>query len=151
MFKKIRELAGKFTAKQSKVIKEENGEIVSEQDQVSERWKEYTRKLYEKDVGMPESDLIDISDIDPEPSILHREVEEALKEIASRKAPGYDDIPIEFWKELGENGMKTLTRICQNIWEKKKWPEDWKRSLYIPIPKKGDILKCENHRTIALI
>nr|AYE92701.1 endonuclease-reverse transcriptase [Penaeus japonicus] len=47
--------------------------------------------------------------------------------------------------------MKTLTRICQNIWEKKKWPEDWKRSVYIPIPKKGDILKCENHRTIALI
>ncbi|XP_042885530.1 craniofacial development protein 2-like [Penaeus japonicus] len=86
MFKKIRELAGKFTAKQSKAIKEENGEIVSEQDQVSERWKEYTRKLYEKDVGMPESDLIDISDIDPEPSILHREVEEALKETSQNIA-----------------------------------------------------------------
>lgn len=92
-----------------------------------------------------------IDEYDDEPSILTEEVKKALNSIKDRKSPGHDEIPIELLKECGEEGIETLKRLCQNIWDNKQWPKDWKRSIYVPIPKKGDARECGNNRTIALI
>ena len=148
MFGKIRQVSKKFSPRTSS-IKNKEGEVLSDLDKVLDRWKEYTEELFEKDKGMPSCDY---SDYDvPEPCILASEVRQALSDIANSKAPGGDDIPIELWKHAGEEGIRILTSLCNNIWRTAKWPADWKRSVFIPLPKKGDTMKCENHRTIALI
>ena len=75
----------------------------------------------------------------------------ALLEIKNNKSPGSDGIPIELVKAAGEQGIQALTALCQSIWETGVWPKDCKKSVYIPIPKKGDARECANNRTIALI
>ena len=90
-----------------------------------------------------------------EPEIIQTEIEKALKEIANNKAPGLDNLPIELLKATNEESIRILTRMIGKIWDSLGWyhwvwPEDWKRSVYIPIPKKGDPHICENNRTIDL-
>jgi len=82
-----------------------------------------------------------------EPDILECEVRWALGSITTNKASGGDGIPVE----LKDDAVKVLHSICQKIWKTQQWPQDWKRSFFIPIPKKGNAKQCSNYSTVALI
>ena len=86
-----------------------------------------------------------------EPDILECEVKWALGSITTNKAGGGDGIPIELFQILKDDAVKMLHSICQQIWKTQQWPQDWKRSLFIPIPKKSNAKECSNYLTIALI
>ena len=86
-----------------------------------------------------------------EPDILENEVKWALESIATNKASGGDGIPVELFQILKDDAMKVLHSICQQIWKTQQWPQDWKKSVFIPIPKKGNAKQCPNYHTIALI
>ena len=90
-------------------------------------------------------------DSHPEPGILECEVKWALRSTAVNKASECDEVPIKLFKSLKDNAIKVLHSLCQQIWKTKQWPQDWKRSIFIPIPKKGSTKEYANHRTIALI
>ena len=87
----------------------------------------------------------------PEPDILECEVKWALGSITMHKPSGGDDIPVELFQILKDDAVKVLHSICQQIWKTQQWAPDWKRSVFIPIPKKGNAKECSNYRTIALI
>ena len=86
-----------------------------------------------------------------EPDILECEVKWALGSITMNKASGGDGIPVELFQILKEYAVKVLHSICQQIWKTQQWPQDWKRSVFIPTPKKGNAKECSNYHTIALI
>ena len=86
-----------------------------------------------------------------ETDILECEVRWALESITMNKACGCDGIPVELFQILKDDAVKVLHSICQQIWKTQQWPQDWKRSVFIPIPKKGNPKEYSNHRTIALI
>ena len=85
------------------------------------------------------------------PDILECEVKWALEIITMNKASGGDGIPVELFQILKDDAVKVLHSICQQIWETQQWPQDWKRSVFFPIPKKGNAKECSNYCTIALI
>ena len=86
-----------------------------------------------------------------EPDILEYEVKWALGSISTNKASGGDGIPVELFYILKDHAVKVLHTVCQQIWKPQQWPQDWKRSVFIPIPKKGNAKECSNYCTIALI
>ena len=86
-----------------------------------------------------------------EPDILECEVKWALESITTNKASGGDGVPVELFQIPNDDAVKVLHSICQQIWKTHQWPQDWKRSVFIPIPKKGNAKACSNHCTIALI
>ena len=86
-----------------------------------------------------------------EPDILEYEVNGALDSITTNKASGGDGIPDELFQILKDDAVKVLHSICQQIWKTQQWPQDWKRSVFIPIPKKGNAKECSDYHTIALI
>ena len=86
-----------------------------------------------------------------EPDILECEVKWALESITINKASGGDGIPVELFQILKDDAVKVLHSICQQIWKPQQWPQDWKRSVFIPIPKKGNAKECSNYCTVALI
>ena len=88
---------------------------------------------------------------DLEPDILECEVKWSLGSITMNKARGRDGIPVELFQILKDNAVKVLHSICQQIWKTQQWPQDWKRSVFIPIPKKGNANEYSNYCTIALI
>ena len=106
-------------------------------------WQEYTEELYKKDLHNPHNHL--------EPDILECEVKWALESITTNKASGGDGIPVELFQILKDDAVKVLHSICQQIWKSQQWPQDWKRSVFIPIPKKGNAKECSNYHTISLI
>ena len=88
---------------------------------------------------------------DLEPDILECQVKWALESITTNKASGGDGIPVELFQILKDDTVKVLHSICQQIWKTQQWPQNWKRSVFIPIPKKGNAKECSNYHTIALI
>ena len=86
-----------------------------------------------------------------EPDILKCEVKWALGSITMNKASGCDGIPVELFQILKDDALKVLHSICKQIWKTQQWPQDWKRSVFIPIPKKGNVKECSDYHTIALI
>ena len=86
-----------------------------------------------------------------EPDFMEGEVRWALGSITTIKASGGDGIPVELFQILKDNAVKVLHSISQQIWKTQQWPQDWKRSVFIPIPKKGNAKECSNYHTIALI
>ena len=86
-----------------------------------------------------------------EPDILKCEVKWALGSITKNKASEGDGIPVELYQILKDDAVKVLHSICQQMWKTQQWPQDWKRSVFIPIPKKGNAKECSNYHTIALI
>ena len=86
-----------------------------------------------------------------EPDILEREVKWALGSFTMNKARGGDGVPVELLQILNDDAMNVLHSICQQIWKTQQWPQDWKKSVFIPIPKKGNAKECSNYHTIALI
>ena len=106
-------------------------------------------ELYSKDLHDPDNHDAVITHL--EPDILECEVKWALGSIITNKASGGDGIPVELFKILKDDAVKVLHSICQQIWKTQQWPQDWKRSIFIPIPKKGNVKECSNCYTIALI
>ena len=86
-----------------------------------------------------------------EPEILECEVKRALGSITMNKASGGDGIPVELFQILKDDAVKVLHSICQQIWKTQQWPQDWKRSVFIPFPKKGNAKECSHYHTVSLI
>ena len=93
--------------------------------------------------------IYETNECEEEATILEEEVRKGLKALSNGKSLGSDGIPIELLKDLDEEAIKVLTAICQYIWITSVWPKQWKESVYVPIPKKGDSRICSNNRTIA--
>ena len=108
---------------------------------------EYSEELYQKDLHDPDNHDGVITHL--EPDILECEVKWALGSITMNKARGGDGIPVELFQILKDNAVKVLLSICQQIWKTQQWPQDWKRSVFIPIPKKGNAKQCSNYHKIA--
>ena len=113
----------------------------------TKRWQEYT-ELYKKDLHNPDNHDGVITHL--EPDILEYEVKWALGSITTNKASGGDGIPVELFQILKDDAVKVQHSICQ-IWNTQQWPQDQKRSVFIPIPKKGNAKECSNYHTIVLI
>ena len=107
------------------------------------------RRIVQKDLHDPDNHDGVITDV--EPDILECEGKWALESITTNKASGGDRIPIELFQILKDDAVKVLLSICQQIWKTQQWPQDWKRSVFIPIPKKGNAKECSNYRTITPI
>uniref|UniRef100_A0A4W2GA82 RNA-directed DNA polymerase n=1 Tax=Bos indicus x Bos taurus TaxID=30522 RepID=A0A4W2GA82_BOBOX len=148
LFKKIRDTKGNFHAKMGS-IKDRNGMDLTEAEDIKMRWQEYTEELYKKDLHDQDNHSGVITDLEPE--ILECEVKWALGSITMNKASGGDGIPVELFQILKDDAVKVLHSICQQIWKTQQWPQDWKSSVFIPIPKKGNAKECSNYCTIALI
>ena len=114
----------------------------------SKRWQEYT-ELYKK--GLNDPDNRDGVVIHLKPDILEWEVKWALGSITTNKANGNDGIPVGLFQILKDDAVKVLYSMCQQIWKTQQWPQDWKRSVFIPIPKKSNAKECSNYHTIALV
>ena len=121
---------------------------LTEAEDIKKRWQEYT-ELFKKDLH--DLDNHDGVITHPEPDILECEVKWALESITMNKASGSDEIPVELFQILKDDAVKVLHSICQQIWKTQQWPQNYKRSVFIPIPKKGNAKECPNYRTIALI
>ena len=122
---------------------------LKEAEDLKNRWQEYTEELYKKDLHDPDNhnDVIIHLELD----ILEYEIKWALESITMNKASGGDGIPVELFQILKDNAVKVLHSICQQIWKTQQWPQDWKRSVFIPTPKKGSAKECSNYHTVALI
>ena len=148
LFKKIRDTKGRFHAKMG-LIKDRNGMDLTEAEYIKKSWQEYTEELYKKDLHDPDNPDGVITHL--EPDILDCEVKWALESITTNKASGGDGIPVELLQILKDDAVKVLHSICQQIWKTQQWSQDCKRSVFIPIPKKGNAKECSNYHTIALI
>ena len=148
LFKKIRDTKGTFHAKMG-TIKDRNSMDLTEAEDIKKRWQEYTEELHKKDLHDPDNHNGMITHL--EPVILACEVKWALGSITMNKVSGGDGIPVELFKILKYDAVKVLHSICHQIWKTQQWPQDGKRSVFIPIPKKGNPKECSNYCTIALI
>ena len=130
-------------------IKDRNGLDLTEAEAIKKRWQEYTEELYKKDLHNPDNHNSVITHL--EPDILACKVKWTLGSITRNKASGGDGIPVELFQILKDDAVKVLHSICQQIWKTQQCAQDWKRSVFIPIPKKGNAKECSNYHTIALI
>ena len=124
------------------LTKDRNGKDLREEEDIQKRWPEYTEKLYKKDFHNPDNHGSVITLL--EPDILECEVKWALGSITMNKANGRDGIPVELFQILKDAAVKVLHSLCQQIWKTQQWPQDWKRFVFIPIPKKGNAKECSN-------
>ena len=109
-------------------------------------WQQCTEELYKKDLYDPNNRYGVITDL--EPDILECEVKWALESITTNKASGGDRIAVELFQILKDDAVKVLHSICQQIWKTQQWPQDRKRSVFIPIPKKGNAKECSNYHKL---
>ena len=130
-------------------IKNRNGLDLTEAEDIKKRWQEYTEELYKKDLHNPDDHDGVITHL--EPGILECEVKWTLGSVTTNKASGGDEIPVELFQILKDDAVKAWHSICQQIWKTQQWPWDWKRSVFIPIPKKGNAKECSNYQTTALL
>ena len=116
---------------------------ITEAEDIKKRWQEYTKELYKKDLHEQDSHNGVITHL--EPDILECEVKWALESITTNKASGGGGIPTELFQILEDDAVKVLHSICQQIWKTQQWPQDCKRSVFIPISKKGNAKECSNY------
>ena len=116
---------------------------LTEAGDTKKRWQEHTEELYKKDLHDPDNHDDAITHL--EPDILKCEVKWALGSITMNKASGGDGIPVELFQILRDDAVKVLHSICQQIWKTQQWPQDWKRSVFIPIQKKGNAKEYSNY------
>ena len=138
-FKKIRHTKGNFQAQTGKIL-DRNGMDLTEPEDIKKRWQEYTEELYNRDLHDPEN----------HDGVINH-LEWALGSITMNKASGGDGIPVELMQILEDDAVKVLHSICQQIWKTQQWPQDWKRTVFIPLPKKGNSKEYSNYRTSVLI
>ena len=146
LFKKIRDTKGTFYAKMG-IIKDRNGMDLTEAEDIRKRWQEYT-ELYKKDLHNPDNHDGVITHLGPD--FLECEVKWALESITMNKPSGSDGIPVELFQIQKDDAVKMLHAKCQQIWKTQQCPQAWKRSVFTPIPKKGNAKECSNDCTDAL-
>ena len=143
--KKIAVIKGMFHARMG-MIKDRSSKYLIEVEEIKKGWHDYTKELYKKDLN----DLDNHNDVVShlEPDILECQVTWALGSIATNKASGGDGIPVKLFQILKDDAVKVCTQYFQEIWKTQQWPQDWKRSVFIPIPKKDNIKECSNYLTV---
>ena len=146
LFKKVGDTNGIFHAKMGS-IKDRNVKNVTED--IKNRWQEYIEELYKK--GLNELDNYDGVATHLEPDTLECKVKWALGSITTNKTSGGDEIPVELFQILKDDAVKLLQSICQQIWKTQQWPQDWERSDFSPLPKKGNAKECSNYSTTMFI
>ena len=149
LFKEIRDTTGTLHANMG-LIKDRNGVDLTEAEDNKKRWQEYTEELYKKGLHDPDNQdgVITLLEAD----ILECEVKWALGSLTMNKpVSGGDEIPVELFQILKDDAVKVLHSICHQTWKTQQWPQDWKRSVFIPIPKKDNAKECSNYHTSALI
>ena len=129
-------------------IKDRNGMDLTEAEDIKKRWQEFT-EIYKKDVNDPDNHNGVIAHL--EPDILECEVKWALGRITINKASRGSELPAELSQILKDDAVEVLHSIRQQIWKTQQWPQDWKRSVFIPVPKKDNAKECSNYCTISLI
>ena len=130
-------------------IKDRNGKDLKEAEEIKKRWQEYIEELYKKGLNDPDNQSDVVTHL--ELYILECEVQWALGSTTTDKANGGDGIPAELFKILKKDVVKVLHSICQQIWKTQQWPQDWKRSIFFPVPKKGNAKECSDYHTSVLI
>ena len=148
LFKEIRDTKGTFHAKMGS-IKDRNGMDLTEAEDIKKRQQENIDELYKTELHDPDNHDGVITHL--EPDILECEVKWALESITTNKASRGGGIPVELFQILKDDAVKVLHSICQQIWKTQQWRQDQKRSVFIPIPKKGNAKECSNYCTITLI
>ena len=131
-------------------IKDRNGIDLTEAEDIKKRWQEYT-ELYKKELHNPDNHKGMITHTHLELDILECEVRWVLGSITMNKPSGGNGIPVELFQTVKDDDVKVLHSICQQIWKTQQWPQDWKRSVFILIPKKCNAKECSNYHTIVLI
>ena len=148
LLKKIRDTKGTFHAKMGS-IKDRNGMDRTEAEDIKKRWQEHTEELYKKELQNPDNHAGVITHL--EPDILDGKLKWVLGSITMNKASGGDEIPVELFQNIKDGAVKVLHSICQQIWKTQQWPQLWKRSVFIPVPKKRNDKECSNYCTVAFI
>ena len=148
LFKKIRDVKGTLHAKIG-TVKDRNGMDLPEAEDIKKRQQEHTGELYKKDLNDPGNHDGVITYL--EPDILECEVKWALGRVTKNKASGGDRIPAEVFQILKDDAVQVLHSISQRIWKTQQRPQDWKMSVFISVPKKGNAKECSNCRAVALI
>ena len=148
LFKKISDTKGTFHAKTGS-IKERNDMDLTEAEDIKKKWQEYTEELYKKELHDPDDHDGMVTHL--EPDILECEVKWTLGSITTNKASGGDGIPVELFQILKDDAVKVQHSTCQQIWKTQQWPQDKKRSVFIPIPKKANSKEFSKYLTIAII
>ena len=139
LFKKIRDIKGTFHAKMG-AIKDRNGMNLTKA--IKKRWQENTEELFKKELHDPDNHDDVITNL--EPDSLECEVKWGFESITMNKATGGDRVPAELFQILKDDAIKGLHSICQQIWKTQQWPQVWKRSVIIPIPKRGNAKECSD-------
>ena len=147
LFKKITNIKGTFHAKMGS-IKDRNGMDLTEAEDIKKRWQEHRRTVQKRSSRPRSSRGYDHSPTARHPGMLSQR---GLRKHHYNKASGGDGIPGELFQILKDDAVKLLHSICQQTWKTQQWPQDWKRSVFIPIPKKGNAKECSNYHIIALI
>ena len=124
-------------------ITDRNGIELTEAENIKKRWQEYIEEVYRKDLHEPDNYNGMITHL--EPDILECKVKWVLGKITMNKASGGDGIPAELFQILKDDAVKVLHSVCQQIWKTQQWPKDWKWSVFIPIPKKGNAKEYSNY------
>jgi hypothetical protein len=148
LHQQIREICGNPKINTG-MLKSRSGKDYIEKEKIIRRWKEYTEDLYKNDLNT--SMHFQDQTYSQGPMVMKCEVREARREITGNKATGADELRIELIKAAGEAAITVLTALCQQICESTLWPQDWSRSIFLPLPKKGDMRLCSNYRIIALM
>ena len=146
--KKIRDIKGTFHGNMG-TIKDIKSIYLTEAKEIKNRWQEYTEELYKKGLNDPDNHNGVITHL--KPGILECEVKWALGSITMTKASGGGGTPTEPFQILKDDSVKVLHSISQQIWKIQQCPQDWKRSVFSPIPKKGNVKECLNYHTITSI
>ena len=141
LFKKIRDNKGLFHAKMGS-IKDRNGLDLTEAQDTKKMWLKYTEKLDKKDLHDPDNHDDTVTHLQPD--ILRCDIKWVLGSITMNKASGGDGIPVELFQIRKDDAVKMLHSICQQAWKTQQWPQDWKRPVFISIPKKGNAKECSN-------
>ena len=148
LFKKIRDTKGIFHAKMGS-IKDRNGRDLTETEDIQKTWQEYKEELQKKDLHDLDNHNGVITHL--EPDILECEVKWALGSITMNTTCDGNGIPVQLFQMLKDDAVKVLHSNGQQIWKTQQWPQNWKRSVFISIPKKGNAKECSNCHTVALI
>ena len=148
LFKKIRDTKGTFHAKMGSIM-DRDGSDLTEAEDIKKRWRENKEELYKKDLH--DQNYHDGVITHLEPDILECEVKWALGRITMNEPNRGDGIPVELFQILKDDALKVLHSICQQNWDTQQMLQDWKSSVFIPIPKKGNAKEYSKYHTIALI
>ena len=135
MFKEINSMTKQFQP-QLRVVIDKHGTILKENEEIKSRWKEYCEDMYKCSEDMEEELEVELTEDLKSREPMREEVELAIKDLKVGKSPGCDLVTGEMSKASGEQGINVYHLLWKNIWFQEKWPQEWKRSIFIPIPKK---------------